>query len=161
MATALMLLLAQGGKAQEIEPDPSLSNPQGTFQGKVRDEQAGGSEKKITIQASVQTLEAAIQSEKDVVDWYAWYLSARKYIASRGGIACPAGTMLKFPKKGFVEVKMSPWDPVEPRCVMSIQGMYFPLPEKTRLEAVLLPVRSSLLPPAPPSEIYQRTKGFQ
>lgn len=140
--------------AQELEEDPAFppSSQQTPSQTQIQRDESG----KFIIKGSIQTLEAAIDAEKGSVDWYGWYLEAREHITKRGGLACQAGTLLTFRRNGQVQAKT-----LDPKCLLSIEKIHFPLPETTALDAVVLPVRSGALPPAPPSEIYQRTEGFK
>lgn len=156
LATVLLTCcLPLYGSAQELEEDPAVPASNEAVQ-PVNNSPQRGENGRFVLQGSIQTLEAAISAEKDSVDWYNWYLNARKYISKRGGLACPSGTLLTFKKNGQVEAKT-----LDPRCLLSIEGMNYPLPQNTVLDAVILPVRSSILPPATPTEIYQRTNGFQ
>lgn len=105
------------------------------------------------ITGKVQTLQQAIESERDVVDWYAWYLSAREYIGKTGGLRCALGTPIKFHRNGKMEA-MS----FDTACVGSVIGRRFPLPANTRLDALILPVRPGQGPPASRDEIYSRIR---
>lgn len=108
------------------------------------------------ITGKVQTLQQAIQSERDIVDWYGWYLAARSYLAGTGGIHCELGTAIKFYRNGYIEALSN-----EPACLGSLMGRRFPLPAKTRLDALILPVRSGSGPAASREEIYSRIQGLQ
>ncbi len=112
--------------------------------------------KTLVLTGKVQTLQQAMESEKDYVDWYAWYLSARAYLGQSGGIRCPLGTPIKFHKNGLIEA-MS----FDPYCMASLSGRRFALPRNTKLEALILPVRPGQGPPASPEEINSRVKSLQ
>ena len=103
------------------------------------------------ITGQVQTLQQAMQSESGQVDWYAWYLAARQYLGQTGGLQCALGTPIKFYRNGEIEA-MS----FNPICQASVLGRRFPLPPQTKLDALILPVRSGEGPPATPEEIYHR-----
>jgi hypothetical protein len=105
----------------------------------------------LIITGKVQTLQQAIESEKDTVDWYAWYLGARAYLGQTGGLHCAFGTPIKFYRNGQIEA-MS----FDPDCQASVVGRSFPLPAKTKLDALILPVRNGQAPPASPQELYSR-----
>jgi hypothetical protein len=109
------------------------------------------SRQSLIITGKVQTLQQAIESEKDTVDWYVWYLGARSYLGQAGGLQCALGTPIKFYRNGQIEA-MS-FDPV---CQASVAGRFFPLPPKTKLDALILPVRNGQAPPASPQELYSR-----
>lgn len=110
----------------------------------------------LVLQGKVQTLQEAIVSEKDTVDWYGWYLNARNYLSRTGGLDCPLGTPIKFYRDGRIEPIT-----VDGICRASLIGRAFPLPEATKLDALILPVRSSSAPPASPAEIYKRIQQLQ
>jgi hypothetical protein len=112
------------------------------------------SKKPLVLTGQVQTLQQAIESERDWVDWYSWYLACREYLARTGGLQCPLGTPIKFYRNGHVEA-MS----FDPACQESVQGRHFPLPSKTRLDALILPVRQGTAPPATPQELYNRIRS--
>lgn len=103
------------------------------------------------LTGQVQTLQQAMESESGRVDWYAWYLAAREYLGRTGGLQCALGTPIKFYRNGQIEA-MS----FSPLCQASVSGRNFPLPPKTKLDALILPVRSGEGPPASPQEIYTR-----
>lgn len=105
------------------------------------------------LTGKVQTLQQAIDSERDVVDWYSWYLSAREYISQTGGLRCALGTPIKFYRTGKMEALT-----FDTNCIASVTGRRFPLPPKTSLDALILPVRSGQGPPASPAEIYSRIR---
>lgn len=108
----------------------------------------------MVLTGKVQTLQQAIVSESGQVDWYAWYLAARQYLGSTGGLQCALGTPIKFYRNGLIEA-MS----FSPVCQASVAGRMFPLPSKTKLDALILPVRPGEGPPASPQEIYSRIKA--
>lgn len=112
--------------------------------------------KTLILTGKVQTLQEAIQSEKDTVDWYAWYLSAREYLGRSGGLRCPLGTPIKFYRNGRIEA-MS----FDPYCIASVSGKFFLLPQNTKLDALILPVRPGKGPPASPEEINARIQSLQ
>lgn len=105
------------------------------------------------ITGKVQTLQQAIESERGIVDWYVWYLSAREYISRSGGLRCSLGTPIKFFRNGRIEALT-----FDTACIGSVLGKRFPLPENTRLDALILPVRPGHGPPASESEIYSRVR---
>jgi hypothetical protein len=99
----------------------------------------------------VKTYQEAATLEQDI-DWYAWYLSIRKYLDATGGLNhCVVGTPIKIYKQGRIEA-LSP----DPLCRISVSWRHFPLPANTRLDALILPVRSGKLPPASPQELRNR-----
>lgn len=105
------------------------------------------------ITGKVQTLQQAIESERGIVDWYVWYLSAREYISRSGGLRCSLGTPIKFFRNGRIEALT-----FDTACIGSVLGKRFPLPENTRLDALILPVRPGHGPPTSESEIYSRVR---
>lgn len=108
------------------------------------------------ITGQVKTLQEAIDSEKDVVDWYGWYLAARGYISQSGGLRCPLGTPIKFYRNGKIEALT-----FDSACMASVIGRRFPLPPNTQLDALILPVRPGQGPPATRDEIYSRIRTNQ
>lgn len=120
--------------------------------GQVPVNDAPASQTKL-ITGKVQTLQQAIESEKDIVDWYAWYLSAREYISRSGGLRCSLGTPIKFFRNGKIEALT-----FDTACIGSVLGKRFPLPASTRLDALILPVRPGHGPPASETEIYSRVR---
>lgn len=118
-------------------------------QGQIPVHDSPSSSKVLTGQ--VQTLQQAIESEKDAVNWYAWYLAARQYISQTGGLRCALGTPIKFYRNGKMEALT-----YETSCIGSVIGKRFPLPGNTKLDALILPVRPGQGPPASPDEIYSR-----
>lgn len=109
----------------------------------------------LVLSGKIQTLDAAIESERNFVDWYAWYLSVRAYLAQTGGLPCSLGTPIKFYRNGYIQALTTEW-----RCLQSTQHRMFPLPRNTRLDAVILPVRQRTAPPASPSELYSRIQEY-
>jgi hypothetical protein len=108
----------------------------------------------VTLQGSV-TLKEAIQQEKGIVNWYAWYLACRDYLTLMGGLGnCPRGTMIRFHKDGHVDA-LSP----NPYCLMTLSSLNFPLPKNTKLDVVAFPVRAGTAPPASQTEVLDRTGG--
>lgn len=105
------------------------------------------------ITGQVKTLQEAIDSEKNVVDWYGWYLAARTYISQSGGLRCPLGTPIKFYRNGKIEAIT-----FDSACIGSVIGRRFPLPPNTQLDALILPVRPGQGPPATRDEIYSRIR---
>ena len=103
------------------------------------------------ITGQVKSLQQATLDERGLVDWYAWYLAAREYLGRMGGLQCALGTPIKFYRGGRIEAIS-----FSPVCQASVAGRFFPLPAKTRLGAVILPVRAAESPPANPQEIYNR-----
>lgn len=143
-------------------PTPSPGSTLAPLQGKAEKNgtipvnDAGSSSQSMMITGKVQTLQEAIESEKDTVNWYAWYLAARAYLGRTGGLRCPLGTPIKFYKNGRIEA-MS----FDPYCIASVTGRRFLLPQNTKLEALILPVRPGQGPPASPEEINARVKSLQ
>jgi hypothetical protein len=145
-------------------PDAVNPNPAGSLQeplqgkaertGTIPVNDNAAPAKTLVLTGKVQTLQEAIQSEKDTVDWYAWYLAARDYLGSFGGLRCPLGTPIKFYKNGRIEA-MS----FDPYCIASVSGKYFLLPQNTKLDALILPVRPGQGPPASPEEINARVRS--
>ena len=101
------------------------------------------------LTGSVSTLEAAITEESNV-DWYGWYMRARDYFTTHGGLSCQTGTPLTFYRNGYLKA-----DNMTPACQRSLMGKRFPLPAATRLEAVVLPVRPGTAPPASREELLE------
>ena len=110
----------------------------------------------LVLTGKVQTLQQAIESERDTVDWYAWYLSARQYLGQTGGIRCPLGTPIKFYRNGHIEALS-----FDPYCISSVTDRHFPLPKNTQLDALILPVRPGQGPPASRQEIYSRVQSLK
>ncbi len=151
--------LAQELDTTELKPNGppydasryDFSTPSPAGAGPVK--QQGG---KVVLSGKVQTLQQAIQEEKGVVDWYAWYLSVREYLSQTGGLnECALGTEIVFYKNGRIEARSS-----DPRCTASVMWRRYPLPRDTQLEALILPVRrgSDI---ASPEEIYTRVETQQ
>ncbi|MBY0403842.1 MAG: hypothetical protein K2X66_08075 [Cyanobacteria bacterium] len=109
---------------------------------------------KIILKGNVTTLDTAMIQEKDLVDWYGWYMSCREYLIYSGGFRCPIGTMIRFNRNGQMTALSNDF-----ACRVSVAQKLFPLPKQTKLDAILLPVRSAKAPPASPEELYQRLKG--
>lgn len=108
---------------------------------------------KVVLSGKIQTLQQAIQSEKGLVDWYAWYLSVREYLSQTGGLnECALGTEIVFYKNGRIEAHSS-----DPRCRATVMWRRYALPRNTQLDALILPVRrgSDI---ASPEEIYTRVE---
>jgi hypothetical protein len=125
--------------AQQLEEDPYLQRSSVTKQ-----------QTQPPVLTGEVSVESAMVMEQDV-DWYAWYLAARRHVAEHGGFSdCPLGTMIRFHKNGYVEALSN-----KPACRFSAALKRFPLPADSRLKAILLPVRSGKLPPASPTELYQ------
>jgi hypothetical protein len=105
----------------------------------------------FVLNGKVESLQAAIDIERNRVDWYGWYLSVREYLERTGGLPCRLGTPIRFYRNGRIEALTS-----EPGCRISVERRRFRLPPETVLEAVVLPVRRGTLPPASPAEVYSR-----
>jgi hypothetical protein len=101
----------------------------------------------------VESIENAMQIEQGEVDWYDWYLSARNYLAEMGGLDCLPGTPIKFHRTGTIEAQSQ-----DMICQLSVREKFFPLPEMTQLEAVILPVRRKVVPPATRDELYSNIR---
>lgn len=112
---------------------------------------AGSERPPMVLSGKVESLQAAMDLERNRVDWYGWYLSVREYLERTGGLPCRLGTPIRFYRNGRIEALTS-----EPGCRISVEHRRFLLPPETRLEAVILPVRRGTLPPASPAEIYSR-----
>jgi hypothetical protein len=106
------------------------------------------------IMTGIITYEEAKEQEKDQVDWYQWYLEARAYIESHGGLACSVGTSIVFSKSGQLRALSD-----DPDCQMSVQLKHFPIPEASKLPSIILPVRSHRLPAANRQELNQFLGG--
>ena len=113
---------------------------------------------KTVLTIRVQTLQDAILSEKGSVDWYGWYLAARTYLRSTGGLGnCQPGTNLKFYKDGQILPET-----LDPMCTASLAGRSFPLPRDTQLEALLLVIRTgdkTVPAPLSPDQLYSRIES--
>lgn len=157
----LLLLPLVAGMAMAQELDTSDLKPSGPpydsskydfTTGTTKIQPAGeapAGKKTLTIQ--VKTLQDAMVAEKDFVDWYAWYLSARDYLSATGGLQCPVGTQIKFYKSGMIQAES-----LDPDCMASVTGKTFALPKTTKLDALLLPVRNGKEAPASPDELFSR-----
>jgi hypothetical protein len=175
-----LLCLAPMGYAQVLEKDPSLegvpgnnNNPilaplnptassPGNFYPEPSQQQSSSQPRpsnpvpspKIILKGNVTTLDSALIQEKGLVDWYGWYMSCREYLIYSGGFRCPIGTMIRFNRNGQMTALTNDF-----ACRVSVAQKLFPLPRQTKLDAILLPVRSAKAPPASPEELYQRLKG--
>ncbi|MDX2084823.1 MAG: hypothetical protein SFZ03_05480 [Candidatus Melainabacteria bacterium] len=101
----------------------------------------------VALQGSV-SLDAAMVAEAGQVDWYRWYLSARQYLKSMGGLRCTEGTRIVFYRNGRIQALSQ-----DPFCQISAMSKQFPLPQHTQVQAVVLPTRQSSRPPASPQEL--------
>jgi hypothetical protein len=117
--------------------------------------QSPSPQKPLVLSGKIETLQQAIESERNTVDWYAWYLAARDYLSRTGGLQCALGTPIKFYRNGEMEALTD-----ELRCRASMLNRNFPLPPRTRLDAVILPVRRGTAPPASPDELYSRIREY-
>ena len=148
--------------AQEFELDPSLMPPPESRQDAdtaVKTTTSPSpplSSQQMFLQGKITTLEAALKEESKTVDWYAWYLACRDYLIETRGLHCSLGTPLRIYKNGRFQAITS--DPV---CQASAASKYFPLPEKTVLKAILLPIRGQEDAPASRAEIDMRTQSSQ
>jgi hypothetical protein len=111
------------------------------------------SQKPFILSGRIESLENAIQIEHGEVDWYNWYLSARAYLSKLGGLDCLPGTPIKFYRNGIMEVQTP-----DMLCQNSVIGKCFPLPQMTHLDAIILPVRRGVIPPASRDELYNHIK---
>jgi hypothetical protein len=167
LCLALTLALLAGSQAfpvmaQMLEPDPVVEDmkkppiPPPNVPGAPA--QPSSTSKtptpKITLKGNITTLDTALIQEADTVDWYGWYMACRKYLILTGGIQCSVGTKIRFNRGGL----MTPYSS-DPDCVQSVLSKRFPLPTNTKLEGVILPVRSSRVPPASLQELYNLLKG--
>lgn len=112
--------------------------------------------KRTLLTGQVQTLQEAMESEKDTVNWYGWYMACREYLARTGGLQCDLGTPIKFHRDGRIEALT-----MEPRCLSSSSWRRFALPRQTKLDAIILPVRQGNAPPATPAEILSRIQAYE
>lgn len=145
-----VLLSAGVSMAQQLEQDPVLAAPKAPIAKAAPQAKAApslSSSSGRTVLSGVVSLETAMVQEKDV-DWYGWYKSARKYLAEAGGFTCTPGTSILFYKSGTIQALSQ-----DTSCLLSIARLRYPLPEKTQLQVVSLPSRSSLSPPASPEEL--------
>lgn len=169
--TALLLSLLSVGtlfaSAQVLEEDPLLkAHPpkQSTYpnqpsygQPPINQQDASGiraSSNKMVLKGNVTTLDTAMIQEKDIVDWYGWYMACRQYLVQTGGIQCSIGTMIRFNRNGYMTALTA-----EPACILSVSQKVFPLPRNTKVDGILLPVRSARSAPASPDELYRYLKG--
>lgn len=160
--TALGLCLGVRVMAAEPQLDTSdytfkpLVDTQQTYTLQGQAQKQGTTPAKTTMLNAqvVKTLQQAMEDEKGDVNWYAWYMAARAYLARAGGLRCALGTPIRFYRNGSVEA--STFDPV---CLASVAGRHFPLPAKTKLDVLILPVRAGEAPPASPEELYSRVKS--
>ncbi len=136
-----------------LTPLEAKVQKQGEKQGEMQGEVPVSNAPTKILTGKVQTLQQAIESERDVVNWYAWYLSAREYIGQTGGLRCSLGTPIKFYRSGKMEALT-----FDTNCIASVTGRRFPLPLNTSLDALILPVRSGQGPPASRDEIYSRIR---
>ncbi len=160
---AFFLILHAEALSQQLQDDPALqmenhefkpltgpSEPVDPWKSPSQGgEQPYAKQKKVVLKGGVKTktLYDAIKDEGHV-NWYAWYMRAREYLGATGGIDCPLGTPIKFFKSGAVQ----PLSQL-PMCRMSLMGRHVPLPKNTELEAVILPTRSGVAPPASKQEL--------
>ena len=136
---------------------PLSGNSSESLKGKVQTEQAITPPRhKAVLKGGVSTYDAIVEAEKGVVDWYAWYLACRRYIASHGGLQCDLGTPIHIYKNGRFDTPS-----MDPYCILSVRTKRFPLPRKTQLDMLILPVRSGSAPPASRDELRRRTKGWR
>jgi len=141
--------LLEGSVQKHMQPTSLTADPN-----QLSPKSSTGSTGTKMITGQVQTLQQAIISESGTVDWYGWYLSARDYLGRMGGLQCALGTPIKFYRNGRIEALT-----FSPVCQASVAGRVFPLPAKTKLDAIILPVRPGEGPPATPEEIYSRVNG--
>ena len=141
--------LLKGNVQKRLQPTSHTPEP-----GQLQPMGSTGSTGTKVLTGQVQTLQQAIVSESGMVDWYGWYLSARAYLGRMGGLQCALGTPIKFYRNGRIEALT-----FNPLCQASVAGRVFPLPVKTKLDAIILPVRPGEGPPASPEEIYSRVNG--
>ncbi|HEY9744788.1 MAG TPA: hypothetical protein V6C99_01065 [Oculatellaceae cyanobacterium] len=155
MAAGLLLLYPAFALEPEMDTDELLKRPKNnqTLQGNAWKQHMKNQPSETNpLVIRVQTFQDAVIAEKDTVDWYGWYLSIRGYLEATGGLnQCTVGTPIKIYKQGRIEALS-----VDPLCKASVAWRKFPLPENTRLEALILPVRSGKLPPASPEELKMR-----
>jgi hypothetical protein len=109
----------------------------------------------LVLTGKILTFQEALKKE-DSINWYQWYLEARRYLAETGGLACPLGTDIVFYLSGQIETTSS-----DTGCQLSLKNRRFPLPVNSQLEALILPVRSSQHPPASRTELQSRVQDAQ
>jgi hypothetical protein len=143
------------GYAWELEPLLDYSDRHEPVQQSrpLPSSQPADSSQPLVLKGSVRSLDAAIMEESDV-DWYGWYLSLRKYIATHGGFQCEIGTTITFFRSGHIQAQS-----YHPACLRSAMGKHFGLPPTSRLSAVTLPVRHGQAPPASKEELYHYIRG--
>jgi len=112
--------------------------------------------KRVVLQGGVSlddamALEGRIQSGKQAIDWYGWYLSARESITERGGLQCKLGTLIRINKAGLFQAS-SP----DPDCQKSVARQWFPLPQNSHIPVIILPVRSGAWQPMSEQELLRR-----
>lgn len=151
---SLLTLIAMGW-AQELQTDPALepppqSSPPVTLPPLTSPTPA---EPRV-LRGGVRTLDQALADERNVVDWYGWYLACRQYLLTTGGFQCERGTSIQFYRSGQMEALSS-----DPLCQASVASKHFPLPPATRIDILVLPVRTHVDPPASREEIFRRTRG--
>ncbi|MEB3245788.1 MAG: hypothetical protein VKJ06_07380 [Vampirovibrionales bacterium] len=108
------------------------------------------------IMTGVITYDEAEQQERGTVAWYNWYMEARAYIASHGGLACAPGTPIVFSKSGQIRALSE-----DEACLASVAFKQFAIPAESQLPAIILPVRSHKLPPAAPDELSRLLGSHQ
>lgn len=164
LVCASMCVMTGPGFAQQLEEDPSLvplHQNKPTIHGNTQENRnpahsgtfsTGGS--RTVLKGNITTLDTALVQEKDTVDWYGWYMACREYLLATGGLNCSIGALIRFNRNG----QMTSLTP-EPGCMMSVARKRFPLPPETKLDAIILPVRSGKARPATPEELYYYLKG--
>jgi hypothetical protein len=142
LACVILILLPVGLSAQELEGDPSIPRPWEAPEmiyprDTKRPEKISVprmSDNDRPILSGTITLQTALQMEQERIDWYTWYLDARRYLATHDGIRCETGTTLLFRKDGRMTALTD-----EPACLATVANKRFPLPLATNVEAVIFP----------------------
>jgi hypothetical protein len=146
----------------EIPTNPNSYPTLPPLQGQVQTQQAPMNspnppvKAKPTLKGGVSTYDAILEAEKGMVDWYGWYMACRRYITANAGLQCNLGTPIHIYKNGQFDTPSQ-----DPYCLLSVRTKRFPLPTNTRLNMLILPVRSGAAPPASPEELQRRTQGWR
>jgi hypothetical protein len=139
-------------RAQELETvDPGRATGAAPpRQSRSTDATEAGNANGRPILSGTVSLQSAMAAEQGRVDWYGWYLKARQYIASHGGLRCEHGTPILFRKTGQMSAMTN-----DPMCQASTISKRFPLPVGTHVDTLILPTRPGAAPPASPEELMR------
>lgn len=88
--------------------------------------------------SSIPTFEQAQAQEQGIIQWDKWVYDARNYIMSSGGFNCVIGTLIVFSKAGQLKALTD-----DSTCQASVNSKYFPLPQASRFESIVMGIRSS------------------